>query len=89
VRGSGSFCSSRQPRLGPVIAPSQAQNPGFIAISRHRAKTNSMVHSSMQAAQTACLEPRLSSLIWMKFCLMRWQRHSRLCQCAHIGYIGI
>jgi hypothetical protein len=42
VRASGSFCGSRQPSLGPVIAPSQAQNPGFIAISRPRAKRKSL-----------------------------------------------
>jgi hypothetical protein len=43
VRASGSFCGSRQPSLGPVIAPSQAQNPSFIAIVR--ANNKSLLHS--------------------------------------------
>jgi hypothetical protein len=42
VRAWGGFCGSRQPSLGPAIAPSRAQNPGFIALSRHWAKKKSL-----------------------------------------------
>jgi hypothetical protein len=47
------------------------------------------MHSSTQPAQTACMEPRLSQLIWIKVCLLLRKRHSRSCQCACIGDIEI
>jgi hypothetical protein len=46
---------SRQPSHGTVIAPSHAQNPGFIALSRHRAK-----HQSL----TPTLHDRHVQMLW-------------------------
>jgi hypothetical protein len=73
---SGSFYRSRQPSLGPVIdqviAPSQAPNPGFIALARHQAQTKTdMVHVAFANIPFAVPRSKQHSSRLCNSCILR------------------